>query len=101
MISKEEVNKIAKLARIKLTDAEVEKFQGDISSILDYFDLLKEKNTKNVEPTFHSTEEYLLKEKNLMREDKTKSQIEETVKNLIDAAPDKKDRHIKVKAILE
>lgn len=100
MISKEEVNRIAKLARIKLTEEEAEKFQGDISSILDYFDLLKEKNTDNVEPTYHSTEEFLLREKSLMRKDVMESQSEETVKKLIESAPDKKDRHIKVKAIL-
>lgn len=100
MISKEEVIKVAKLARIKLTDEEIEKFQGDISSILDYFDSLKEKNTDNVEPTFHSTEAFLLKQKNLMRNDEAESQTEETVVKLIESAPDKKDRHVKVKAIL-
>jgi aspartyl-tRNA(Asn)/glutamyl-tRNA(Gln) amidotransferase subunit C len=100
MISKEEVNKIARLARIKLTDEEVEKFQGDISSILDYFGLLEEKNTDKVEPTFHSTEDFLLKQKGLMREDVAEPKNEETNARLIEAAPDKKERHIKVKAIL-
>jgi aspartyl-tRNA(Asn)/glutamyl-tRNA(Gln) amidotransferase subunit C len=36
MISKEEVQKLAELARLELTDAEVEGLQKDISNILDY-----------------------------------------------------------------
>lgn len=36
MISKEEVQHLAELARLKLTDAEIEGLQKDISSILDY-----------------------------------------------------------------
>ena len=42
MISKEEVVRIAKLARLELTETEIEKMQKDLSSILDYFNLLKE-----------------------------------------------------------
>ena len=41
MISKEEVQHIAKLARLELTEKEAEKMQKDLSEILDYFDLLK------------------------------------------------------------
>ena len=41
MISKEEVEHIAKLARLELSDKETEKMQKDLSAILDYFNLLK------------------------------------------------------------
>ena len=41
MISKDEVRHIAKLARLELTESETAKMQKDLSSILDYFDLLK------------------------------------------------------------
>ena len=41
MISKDEVKHIAKLARLELTEKEVEKMQKDLSEILGYFDLLK------------------------------------------------------------
>ena len=41
MISKEEVQHIAKLARLELTETEVEKMQKDLSAILDYFNLLQ------------------------------------------------------------
>jgi len=45
MISKQEVEHIAKLARLELTDAEIEKMQKDMSEILGYFDLLKKAGT--------------------------------------------------------
>lgn len=36
MISKEDIQKLAELSRIKLTDTEMESLQKDISNILDY-----------------------------------------------------------------
>lgn len=47
MISKEEVKKIAKLARIGITEKEAEKFQKEFSAILDYFNILNGVNTEN------------------------------------------------------
>ena len=41
MISKEHITHIAKLARLELTDREIEKMQKDLSAILDYFNVLK------------------------------------------------------------
>ena len=46
MISKEEVRHIAELARLELSEKEIEKMQKDLSAILDYFDLLKKAPTK-------------------------------------------------------
>lgn len=54
MLSKEEVIKIAKLANIKLSESEIEKFQKQLSNILDYVKKLNALDTKNVEPTFHA-----------------------------------------------
>jgi len=64
MLSKEEVKHIAKLARLGLTDAEIEKFQKELSAILDYVEKLKEVDISGVEPTSHS----VLVE-NIMRKD--------------------------------
>lgn len=47
-LSKEQVEHIARLSRIKLTAEEVEKFSVEISSILDYVELLNEVNTDGV-----------------------------------------------------
>jgi len=92
MISKDEVKHIAKLARLELTEKEIEKMQKDMSAILDYFNLLK-------------------KAPKLGRIVKTKGDLSATRKDevisshdladeLIAAAPDKKDDYIKVKTIL-
>ena len=70
MIQKQEVLKIARLARIELAEKEVEKFQKDLSSILDYFELLKEVNTDKIDPTFHPSESYF--KENVARKDRAK-----------------------------
>ena len=90
MISKEEVEHIAKLARLDLTEAEVKKMQKDLSAILDYFNLLK----KAPKP-----------EKNSIKGDLSATREDGVISNhyiageLISAAPDKKDDYIKVKNI--
>ncbi len=85
MISKEEVKHIAKLARLGLTEKEIEKFQKELSSILDYVEKLKEVDVSKVEPTSHP-----LKMENVMRKD----EVSKFNKKLIDG-------HLKVKSILK
>lgn len=51
MITSELVQKIAYLARLKLTDAETESFTRQMDSILEYIGQLNEVDTSNVEPT--------------------------------------------------
>lgn len=91
MFDKKEVKHIAKLARLGLTEKEEEMFQKDFSSILDYFNLLKEVDVKDVKPTFHPTEDFLGKE---LRED-----VGEKQDFNVEQAPEKEKRYIKVKAI--
>lgn len=95
MIQKEEVKHIAKLARLGLTEKEIEKFQKELSSILDYFEKLKEVNVSKIGPTTHSV---LLE--SVIREDKEESAETEVRNKLIEAAPDKKESFVKVKSIL-
>lgn len=49
-LSKEEVQRIAKLARLKLSEAEIEKFGGQLSEILSKAKMLDEVDTSKVEP---------------------------------------------------
>jgi aspartyl-tRNA(Asn)/glutamyl-tRNA(Gln) amidotransferase subunit C len=95
MISKEEVKHIAKLARLGITKKEEEKFTRELSSILDYIEKLKEIDVSKIEPMTHS----ILVE-SVMRDDEAKSESIETKNKLIEAAPDKKERYLKVKSIL-
>ena len=96
MISKDEVQHIATLARLELTENDPkgspEKMQKDLSVILDYFELLKKapKPAKDQHPipnTQHLRKDEVISSHDLADE-------------LIAAAPDKKDDYIKVKAIL-
>ena len=97
MISKEQVLHIAKLARIELTDQEVQNMQKDLSSILDYFNVLKK--TKNQKPKTKITDQNL-KIEQVTREDVGQENPASLANNLVAAAPDKKDGYFKVKAIL-
>ena len=54
-ISIEEVKKIAKLARIKLTEEEEKRYAETISVVLDYMDILNEVDTSGVEQTSQVT----------------------------------------------
>ncbi len=49
-LSHDDVRHIAQLARLTLSDAEVEKFAGELSSILDFLEQLQKVDTKNVQP---------------------------------------------------
>ncbi len=54
-LSQDQVRHIAKLARLELSDGEVEKFATQLTSILDYVDMLGEVDTKNVEAASQPT----------------------------------------------
>lgn len=69
MLTNTEVKKIAKLARLNLSDAEIQKYAQQLSSILDYFEILKEVNTENVKPIAQITGL-----KNIKRPDEINSQ---------------------------
>jgi aspartyl-tRNA(Asn)/glutamyl-tRNA(Gln) amidotransferase subunit C len=52
-LSREEVDHIALLARLHLSDAERERATNELSQILDHFEQLKELDTEGVEPMQH------------------------------------------------
>jgi aspartyl-tRNA(Asn)/glutamyl-tRNA(Gln) amidotransferase subunit C len=96
MLTKEEVIKISKLARIELTDAEVEKFQKELSTVLDYVEELKRTQfavAGDLDPTHEVTGLV-----NVQREDKVA--VSENHDAILSQAPAIKDGFYKVKAIL-
>jgi len=96
MISRQEVQHIAKLARLGLKEKEVEKYQKELSSILDYFEKLKEVDISKIEPTSHS-----IAAENVIREDEVKREQRAKNKKLLELAPKTKNGHLKVKSILK
>jgi aspartyl-tRNA(Asn)/glutamyl-tRNA(Gln) amidotransferase subunit C len=53
MIEREQVLHVAKLARLKLTDDEVEKMTGELSQILEHVERMEALDLDGVEPTSH------------------------------------------------
>lgn len=96
MISKKEIKHIAKLARLGLSEKEMGKMEKEISSILEYFEKLKEVDVSKVEPTFHS-----VPIENVTREDKVSAKSDVPSTKLLYLAPDKKDGYLKVKSIFQ
>lgn len=93
MLTREEVEHIAKLARLGLTAQEIEKFRKELSAILDYIGKLKEADISGVEPTSHS----VLVE-NITRKDEVQNP-KSKIQNLIDLMPETKDGYLKVKSV--
>ena len=53
MIDREQVLHVARLARLRLSDAEVEKMTGELSSVLDHIEKIAELELDDVAPTSH------------------------------------------------
>lgn len=94
-ISKEEVEYLAKLARVGLTDAEITKYQKDLVDILGYVEKLNEVNTDGVMPMAQG-----IGANNVTREDQIEI-VEGTPAELLSEAPSKEDGFIKVKSVFE
>jgi len=69
-IDEAQVRKVAKLARLELTDAEVGQFSGQLSAILDYVEKMNELDTDAIEPLAHC-----LPISNVFREDRAKESL--------------------------
>lgn len=91
--TKADIEKLAKLARIELTEEEKEKFKDQLSSILDYVRQIQEVDTSKVKPGFR------LALKNVFREDLVDQYKD--IDNSIKQFPQKAGRLSKVKPVLE
>ena len=93
MITREEVLHIAKLARLRLTDEEVELFQEQLGKILEYFRKLEELDTEDVEPLKH-----VVPAANVFRADTPGESLtpEEALRN----APKRRDDYFEVPRVI-
>lgn len=94
MISKKEVEHIAKLARLGITKKEEEKFAKELSSILDYIEKLKK-----VDISKAKINSYPIKVENVMREDEESKEPKAKSQKLLELAPEKKADYLRVKSI--
>jgi len=93
-ISIQEVEHVANLARLELSEQESGRLTDQLSNILTYVEKLNELDTKGVEPTAH-----VLDIRNVMREDITAPSL--TQERALANAPEKAAGHYKVPKIIE
>lgn len=97
ILSREEVEHIAHLARIELNAEEKEMFETELSGILSFVEILNELDTAGIEPVNGGT---LLE--NVMRlDEQTDAYMEKKSAGLVEAAAEKKGNLIKVKSVFE
>ncbi len=93
-LSREEVLHIARLARLGINEAEVEKFREQLSNILENFEALKKVDTTNVPPTAQSIDL-----QSVMRADEVVPSL--STKDILANAPHREGEFFRVKAVLE
>jgi aspartyl-tRNA(Asn)/glutamyl-tRNA(Gln) amidotransferase subunit C len=93
-IQKSDIEKLAQLSRLELTDAEKEKFTGQFSDILGYVEELSEIDDKNIEPI-----DQITGLSNISRKDKVTNNFDR--KKMLSNTPAQLDGFIKVKSILK
>ncbi|MHC4259354.1 MAG: Asp-tRNA(Asn)/Glu-tRNA(Gln) amidotransferase subunit GatC [Planctomycetota bacterium] len=93
-IGEAEVRKVARLARLELSEAEVEEFTVQLSAILEYMEKMDELDTTDVEPLAHC-----LPITNVFREDLVKGSI--GVEKALANAPQRDGEFFKVPKILD
>jgi aspartyl-tRNA(Asn)/glutamyl-tRNA(Gln) amidotransferase subunit C len=81
MIDREQVLHVARLARLRLSDDEVEAMTGELSKVLDHIEKISELDLEGVEPTSHVVEL-----ENVLREDVPRPSIPR--EKALEQAPD-------------
>lgn len=94
MIDRETVQNVAKLARLGLSEDDVETFGSQLSVILENIKILQEADVSHVSPTAHAS-----RLANITRTDIARPSFPPQV--LLANAPDQEDDSLKVNAVLE
>jgi aspartyl-tRNA(Asn)/glutamyl-tRNA(Gln) amidotransferase subunit C len=93
-LTMDEVRKVALLARLRLSDEELERMQQQLSSILDYMQVLQEVDVTDVAPTAQVTDVV-----NVMRPDEVRPSL--PVDEALSGAPAAENGFFKVKPVFE
>ena len=94
MISREDVEHVARLARLALTPDELETMRTQLNAILVHIDALKAVDTAGVEPTSHAVPVV-----NVFREDEPRPPF--PVEDMLRNAPDRAGNFFRVPRIIE
>jgi len=93
-LSREEVLHIALLARLGLTEAEVNRLSEQLSNILENFEVLQQVDTSGIPPTAQS-----IALQNVTKSDEVVASLPQS--QILANAPRKKENFFRVKAVLE
>lgn len=93
-ISKEEVEHVAVLARLKFSEKEIGRFVGQLNNILGYMEQLERLDTSRVSPTFHA-----VAQKNVFREDAVQPSL--SIELTLSNGPDPDRGFFRVPKIIE
>jgi aspartyl-tRNA(Asn)/glutamyl-tRNA(Gln) amidotransferase subunit C len=93
-ISPADLEHIAKLARIDLTDSEKTTFLPQLESVIEYLDVLNKVNTDGIEPTFRVNDQ-----SNVYRTDEVQESI--PVADALSGAARTKDNYFVVTATIK
>ncbi len=94
-LSRDDVLKLARLARLTITDEEADKYRAELSEILRYVELLQTADVDGLEPTSQVTGLT-----NVMRDDELVD-YGVTPDDLLRIAPATQDRQVKVKRMIQ
>jgi aspartyl-tRNA(Asn)/glutamyl-tRNA(Gln) amidotransferase subunit C len=94
-LSRDDIQNIADLARIGVTEEEIDTYQKELSSVLAYFEKLQELDTETIEEIGHITGV-----DNVYREDDVEEVSEADKSAIMDNVTDVQDGYIKVKSVL-
>lgn len=94
MLTQEEVEEVAKLARIELSQEEIATFQSDLSKVLIFFKELEALDTTHIDTIGHITGRT-----NEARTDLVHSAGEETRKTIVKNFPEKEGDYLKVRSV--
>ncbi len=93
-LTREQVEHIADLAKLGLTEAEIERFREQLSAVLEYADMLNRLDTASISPTAS-----VLSLRNVMRMDETRPSLSQA--DALQNAPSVEGGYFQVKAVLE
>ncbi len=96
-LSKQDILKLAKLNKLKISEKEIEQYQTELSSILDYITQLNDVDVTGLKPTYQVTG-LTSQDENTTREDNVLEQISQS--ELLKNVPVTEDGHIKVKRMI-
>lgn len=91
---KMDIEKVARLARLELSEQERKTFGKQLEQILDYMEQLNRLDTTGVEPTSHA-----IPMVNVFREDEVKPSFPK--EKILEISPDQENGHFKVPRIIE